>query len=423
MTILHNSRDDAAEAANLIIFKFPYAWAYFCQFRFALAVFQRVLMRNIQIQAPSLEIGMNDGSSAAIAHFGKPKFSYGADMPEENTYESMGLHVDPNFDVYENVIGMDAHEIPFPDGSFNTIVTNDMLSYGVDREKILQEMVRVLAPGGTIFLSETTGNINKYPYLLAELRRVVPTVDTLDEPLSFYREKLSALGMVDIDGRTYFDHRLCAVIFSWLLRGEVNSPIDERKAGFYNEGLRALASILAAELAADDEGRGWQVCMSCRKPGDLRDLPIPMPICLKCGTPLTITLNDCVCARCGAQYRNELGNPYVLSDYRKSYSPKRGFSSSANMQLIEGHLADFEKRLLCLSTPPSSVSLLGFDKSTRFIIRSLAARNIPVSAIYSDNPLFIGREVLGIPIRSHEQARGLSEPMLASAFCSTEKWP
>lgn len=101
MTILYNPKDASAEAANLIISKFPYTWAYFCQFRFALAVFQRVLMRNIQIQAPSLEIGMNDGSSATIAHFGKPKFSYGADMPEENTYESMGLHVDPNFDVYE----------------------------------------------------------------------------------------------------------------------------------------------------------------------------------------------------------------------------------------------------------------------------------------------------------------------------------
>jgi ubiquinone/menaquinone biosynthesis C-methylase UbiE len=50
---------------------------------------------------------------------------------------------------------MDAHEIPFQNSSFNTVVTNDMLSYGLDRSKILKEMIRVLAPGGTLFLTET----------------------------------------------------------------------------------------------------------------------------------------------------------------------------------------------------------------------------------------------------------------------------
>ena len=231
------------EAAELIISRFRHSWAYFCQLRFALAVCQRAFMRTIQLRAPSLEIGINDGSSATIAHFGKPKFTYGGDMPEESTYESMGLHLDPNFDVYENVVGMDAHEMPFPVCSFNTIVTNDMLSYGLDRAKILREMVRVLAPGGTIFLSETSGNIRRYPYLLEALRKYVPTVDTLDDPLAFYRGELEALSMVNVSGRTYFDHRLCAVTYASLFRGEVLNKIDEPKRGFYEESLRVGGNV------------------------------------------------------------------------------------------------------------------------------------------------------------------------------------
>src|SRR5262249_31910653 len=118
------------EATDLIISRFQHTWAYFCQFRFSLAVGQRCLMADIPLTAPSLEIGINDGSSATIAHFGKPKFTWGGDMPEASTFESMGLHIEPHFDKYEDVIGMDAHEIPFPNGSFNTIITNDMLSFG-----------------------------------------------------------------------------------------------------------------------------------------------------------------------------------------------------------------------------------------------------------------------------------------------------
>jgi SAM-dependent methyltransferase len=412
--------DAAAEAAEVIISKFDYSWAYFCQFRFALAVYQRVLMQNVQIQAPSLEIGINDGSSATIAHFGKPKFTFGGDMPEQNTFESMGLYVDPNFDAYENVIGMDAHEIPFADGSFNTVVTNDMLSYGVNRDKIVREMVRVLAPGGTIFLSETTANLQKYPHLLAEVREVVPTVNTLEDPLSFYRETLGALGMTEISGRTFFDHRLCALVYGNLRRGEVSNPIDERKRGFYNESLRALASLFAADLAGDDLGQGWQVYITCKKPGVLRDLPTPKPVCLSCRAALTITLDTCACPNCGIKYRSEFGNAYVLSDYGKTYSPKSATASSRNTQDVRDYLANIEKGLGTGRTG-SNVRILGFDKSTRYIIQSLSQRNVPVSAIYSENPLFVGHEVFGVPIRPRDQLGGKGEPIIKSFFYESDE--
>src|SRR5580658_423805 len=65
-------RSIVEEAAELIISQFPGSWPYNCLFRFGLAVAQRALMREIALCSPSLEIGINDGSSAAIAQFGKP---------------------------------------------------------------------------------------------------------------------------------------------------------------------------------------------------------------------------------------------------------------------------------------------------------------------------------------------------------------
>jgi SAM-dependent methyltransferase len=422
------------EAAELIISKFEHTWAYQCQFRFALAVCQRAYMHAATLQAPSLEIGINDGSSATIARFGRPKFTYGGDMPEANTYESMGLHLDPHLDVYENVIGMDAHGIPFPDESFNAIVTNDMLSYGVDRAKIVREIVRVLAPGGTIFLSETTGNLNKYPYILAELRKWVPTVHTLDDSVAFYRRELEALGMINIEGRTYFDHRLCAVTLDTLYRGELKNEIDASKRGFHEEGLRGLAGLLADELETVDNGRGWQIFTASQKPGPLIERPIPKPMCLSCNAPLVVELTSCTCPACGLQYRSEFGNPYVLADYGKAYSPKREFVHSVSTQIVEKLLDQLVDRLhpgtslsswigqnlLGKAPAPADISIFGFDKSTRFMIRFLKARDIDVSTIYTTNPLFSGHEVLGVPIRLIEDIRH-AEQIVISIYCQPQE--
>jgi SAM-dependent methyltransferase len=376
------------EAADLIIAKFPHTWAYFCQFRFALAVGQRALMADIPLTAPSLEIGVNDGSSATIAHFGKPKFTWGGDMPEASTFESKGLYVEPQFDKYENVIGMDAHEIPFPDGSFNTVVTNDVLSYGLDRLTILREMTRVLAPGGTLFLSESSNNMAKYPHLMTELRTVVPTIDVLDDSVGTYTDWMRSLGMEDIKGDTWINHQLCALLYGFLRRGETNTPITDANRAYYDETLRALAGLLAT-----DSGEGWQVYMTCKKPGTLQERPTPVPMCLSCRAPLTVTLNDCACGSCKTEYRSEFGNPYVLSDFGRVYSPKT-IQHRPRSQELGRHLEAMKL--------PASVSLAAFDRSTRYVIRTLERRGVATTAIHSDDPLHVGHTILGVPVKAGE---------------------
>jgi ubiquinone/menaquinone biosynthesis C-methylase UbiE len=49
----------------------------------------------------------------------------------------------------------DAERLPFPDGTFDLVVANDSMEHFPDPEIALTELVRVLRPGGKIFLSFT----------------------------------------------------------------------------------------------------------------------------------------------------------------------------------------------------------------------------------------------------------------------------
>ena len=44
----------------------------------------------------------------------------------------------------------DFHELPYTDGSFDVVWSQDSLMYGADKRRILEEVYRVLKPGGTI---------------------------------------------------------------------------------------------------------------------------------------------------------------------------------------------------------------------------------------------------------------------------------
>ena len=167
---IHFKCADVEEAAKLILEKFDTSNAYVFPMRFALAIGQRVCFKSIPLTPPSLDIGVNDGSTACIIHYGKPRFTWGGDMPEESTYESMGLFVSPEFNVYDNLVGLDVSSaVPFPDNSFNTICATEVFAYGLDRDKALREMCRVLAPGGTLAFSENAEDILNFPALIAAM--------------------------------------------------------------------------------------------------------------------------------------------------------------------------------------------------------------------------------------------------------------
>jgi len=77
----------------------------------------------------------------------------------------------------------DAREpLPFPDGAFDAVSCFGLLETLREREPLLRELVRVLAPGGTLALSLYRG-------------RAALTAAT---SLAWYRERLRPLGLADL---------------------------------------------------------------------------------------------------------------------------------------------------------------------------------------------------------------------------------
>jgi SAM-dependent methyltransferase len=225
-------------------------------------------------------------------------------MPNENTYESKGLFITPDFNVYKNLMGMDACEVPFPANSFNTIVATEVFSYGLDRAQCVSELVRVLAPGGTLAFTDNSQEILKFPRLAAELRKSVSDLNVLDNPRGFYGRTLAKLGMKDFVCRPFFDRSLAALTFSILYaipskaKREYYQHIinDPEYRSIHKEALLAIASGLEDEFHnTGGPPGGWHVFISCKKPGFLSsDLPVPQPCCLGCGKTLEISLRRCV---------------------------------------------------------------------------------------------------------------------------------
>ena len=50
----------------------------------------------------------------------------------------------------------DAQELPFPDGQFDAVITESVTAFPEDKQKAVNEYVRVLKPGGYVGLNEST---------------------------------------------------------------------------------------------------------------------------------------------------------------------------------------------------------------------------------------------------------------------------
>ena len=98
-----------------------------------------------------LEIGIGSGSN--LPHYGSKVSHLTAIDPLEELWKKRRLDLSKlGFDV--NYLKGSAEEIPAEDGSFDTVVSTFTLCSVDDIDKVLEEIHRVLKPGGKLIFSE-----------------------------------------------------------------------------------------------------------------------------------------------------------------------------------------------------------------------------------------------------------------------------
>jgi SAM-dependent methyltransferase len=91
-----------------------------------------------------MDFGAGDGSFAAMLDF---PVEWGVDTDPEALAEASALG------VYESVVQCSATSIPLPDRSARSVMSNSVLEHVEGLDAVLDEIARVLAPGGRLGLT------------------------------------------------------------------------------------------------------------------------------------------------------------------------------------------------------------------------------------------------------------------------------
>jgi SAM-dependent methyltransferase len=111
------------------------------------------LFSHARATAPSLDLGIGGGQiSRMLFSRADAKVSVGSDLSANSV---SGVKQDCP-ELYDELQVIDMEAIPYQDGTFSTVFSVHALDHVPNRRKALSEAARVLAPGGDLYLSDTS---------------------------------------------------------------------------------------------------------------------------------------------------------------------------------------------------------------------------------------------------------------------------
>lgn len=148
-----------------------------------------------------LDIGAGYGGSAR--YLAK---TYGCEVVALNLSEvenerDRQMNAEQGLDHLIDVVDASFEDLPYPDNSFDFVWSQDAMLHSGERAKVIDEVVRVLKPGGEfVFTDPMQSDSCPEGVLQPILDRI--HLETLGSP-GFYRERAARLGMAELD---YEDH-------------------------------------------------------------------------------------------------------------------------------------------------------------------------------------------------------------------------
>ena len=285
--------------------------------------------------SPSLDLGIGTGQNSRFS-LGDRSLSFGADIMVSNLLRarSLGRH--------EKYAALDMAALPFLGGSFERVYALNCIYHAqAGRLQTLEEISRVLAPGGILALTDTSEYLNSMKPLTTFFRAL--GFDELASEFdgyflsgygadgshgveSWYREHLPGLGFEGIHLEFLLSPRLsnlAYLFYDWQALFNLNaqacfaSPAGNTR--FLATYRPMLISVVAPLLKMDRElcrqaNRGGSIFVTARKrttaaANTERDVRWACPACRVLLTP------QLKCTGCGRTYPEVEGIPLLTSFY------------------------------------------------------------------------------------------------------------
>lgn len=133
----------------------------------ALALWRSVEAKHlsrVDLKRPILDLGCGFGEFA-VAYADEP-IDMGIDI------NSRDLYVAAKTSRYKNLMLGDARDLPFADNSYGSIFSISTLEHITNSDKVLKEAYRVLKPGGIIFLTLETDEVDEATFYRPMLKKI-----------------------------------------------------------------------------------------------------------------------------------------------------------------------------------------------------------------------------------------------------------
>lgn len=115
------------------------------------------LFRNyLPFKRPVLDFGCGDGFFAKVAFKDFGKIDVGLDVDKKKLKEAKKEK------THERLIFYSGDKIPFPNNYFSTVISNCVLEHIQNLDESLEEIYRILKPGGTFLCTAMTDKWEKY---------------------------------------------------------------------------------------------------------------------------------------------------------------------------------------------------------------------------------------------------------------------
>jgi sarcosine/dimethylglycine N-methyltransferase len=154
-------------------------------------------LKNIDANSYVLDVGAGYGGS--MRHLAR-RFgckSVALNLSEAENERDREKNQEQGFDHLIEVVDGDFTQLPYPDGTFDLVWSQDAFLHSGDREKVFAEAVRVLKPGGEMLFTDPMQHDN------ADTKELQPIYDRLHlESLGspkFYREQARKHGLTELE--------------------------------------------------------------------------------------------------------------------------------------------------------------------------------------------------------------------------------